>query len=249
MSNFAMYALWLVVAPLQGAIAYRMWQRKNYREYPLFFAYTLEQLVRFAILFYCYQLNLRSSYMHAYAALQAIESILQIGIIFELVSDVLRPYEGIRQIGPVVMRMASVFFLFAAILVAGYSTGADSYKFLGHLFAMERSASIVQAGLLLLMAAASSVMALEWKPRTLWIALGLGLFTGVNLIGYTLRFHFGIGAQQSLSLVCNGVYDCAVMLWVYAFYAAPKLVIEAPLPAAGWDVQSWNRTLSEMLHR
>jgi hypothetical protein len=72
MSNFASYALWLVLPPLQVAIAYRMWRRKNYLDYPIFFAYTFEQLARFAVLFYWYRLHASTTYMHAYAAFQAI---------------------------------------------------------------------------------------------------------------------------------------------------------------------------------
>ncbi len=249
MSNFAVYALWLVSPPLQVAIAYRMWRRKNYRDYPIFFAYTLEQLIRFAILFYYFQHNLQESYNHAWAGLQVIEAILQFGIICELSSDVFRPYEGIRQIGPSLLRWASIFSLFSAVLVAAYSTGADSYKFLNHLFAFARSEEIVQAGLLLLLAVASSLLALEWKPRTLWIALGVGLFTTVNLITYTVRFQTGISSQQTLSLISNAAYDCAVLFWVRAFYAKPKLALQPDQQLTFWDVQSWNRALLQMLRR
>jgi hypothetical protein len=249
MSNFAIYALWFVLPPLQVAIAYRMWRQKAYRDYPLFFVYTLEQLVRFAILFFYYAQNLRACYNHAYAGLQAIEAILQIGIVLELSSDAFRPYEGIRQIGPSLLRWAGIFFLFAAILVAVYSTGADSYKFLGQLFAMERSVEIVQAGLLLLLAGASSLLALEWKPQTLWIAMGFGLFTSVNLIAYTVRFQSGMSSQQTLSLFSNAAYTCAVLFWVRAFYSQPKEANPAGLQPAQWDVQSWNRALSQLLRR
>jgi hypothetical protein len=249
MSNFALYALWFAVPPLQVVIVCRMWRRKNYRDYPLFFAYTLEQLVRFAILFYCHQQNRQDSYNHAYAGLQVIEAILQIGIVCELSSDVFRPYEGIRQIGPSLMRWAGVFFLFSAILVAAYSTGADSYKFLGQLFAMERSAEIVQAGLLLLLAVVSSLLALAWKPQTLWIALGFGLFTSVNLVVYTVRFQSGMSSQQTLSLISNAAYGCAVLFWLRAFYAQPDVGGPTDPPLTQWDVFSWNRALLQLLRR
>lgn len=249
MSNFAVNALWLFCASLQAAIGYRMWQRKSYRDYPLFFAYTLEQLVRFAVLFYCYQLHLQTNYFHAYAGFQAIEAILQIGVVCELFSDVFRPYEGIRQIGPSILRWASVFFLFSAILVAAYSTGADSYKYLGQMFAMERSVEIVQAGLLLFLALASSLLALEWKWQTLWIAFGFGLFSGVNLIAYTIRFQFGMSSQHQLSLLSNSAYAVAVLCWVRAFYFLPEESGPAGQPPAQWDVHSWNRALLQLLRR
>ena len=249
MSHFALYALWLFLPPLQAAIAYRMWRRKNYSDYPIFFAYTIEQLVRFAVLFYWYQLQVQATYLHAYAAFQAIEAILQIGIVCELYSDVFHPYEGIRHFGPSFLRWASVFFLFLAILVAAYSTGADSYKFLGNLFAFERSLEIVQAGLLVVLVVAASILALQWKPRTLGIALGVGLFTAVNLIAYTVRFELGMSTQHPLSLVCNAAYDFAVLIWVRAFYAVPKVVPELEPRPVDWDPHSWNEALSEYLNR
>ncbi len=249
MSNFAVYALWLFCASLQAAIGYRMWQRKNYHDYPLFFVYILEQLVRFAVLFYCYQLHLATNYFHAYAGFQAIEAILQIGVVCELSSDVFRSYEGIRQIGPSILRWASVFFLFSAILVAAYSTGADSYKYLGQMFAMERSVEIVQTGLLLLLAITSSLLALEWKWQSLWIALGFGLFSGVDLIAYTVRFELGMASQQSLSLFSNAAYALAALCWVRAFYFVPEDTGPTRQEPGQWDVQTWNRALLQLLRR
>lgn len=249
MSNFGVNALWLLCASVQGAIAYRMWWRKNYRDYPLFFTYTLEQLIRFGVLFYFYKLHLQASYFHVYAGFQAIEAILQIGVVCELFSDVFGPYEGIRQIGPSILRWASVFFLFSAILVAVFSTGADSYKYLGQMFAMGRSVEIVQAGLLLLLALASSFLALEWKWQSLWIALGFGLFTSINLIAYTIRFQSGMASQQDLSLLSNGAYALAVLCWVRAFYFVPEDTGPSRQEPTQWDVQSWNRALLQLLRR
>ncbi|MGH9528570.1 MAG: hypothetical protein ACRD2S_01480, partial [Terriglobales bacterium] len=180
---------------------------------------------------------------------QAIEAILQIGVVCELFSDVFRPYEGIRQIGPSILRWASVFFLFAAILVAAYSTGADSYKFLGQMFGMERSVEIVQAGLLLLLALSSSLLALEWKRQTLWIAFGFGLFTGVDLITYTIRFQAGMSSQQTLSLISNAAYLGAMVLWVRAFHRQPDTESSGDQEPANWDVQSWNKALLQLLRR
>jgi len=44
-----------------------MWTRRLYRDYPVFFAYILNQLVIFFVLVYCYQLGIRD--VHRQAAL------------------------------------------------------------------------------------------------------------------------------------------------------------------------------------
>ncbi|MGH9512052.1 MAG: hypothetical protein ACRD2U_07930 [Terriglobales bacterium] len=249
MLKFALYAFWFTLPPLQGAIAFRMWRQKIYRQYPLFFVYTLEQLVRFAILVYYQQPDLRTSYAHAYAGLGAFEAILQIGIVCELFSDVLRPYEGIRHFGLSLLRRTSVLFLLLAILVSAYSRGADSSRFLGNMFAIDRSAEIVQAGLLLLLAVTSSLMALEWSPRTLWIALGFGLFTSVDLVAYTIRSQTGPSTQPILSLISNAAYVFSVLIWVRAFYAESEARPPSGKGSADWDMESWNRALLQLLRR
>src|SRR5438445_10901469 len=70
MPRVLLYALWIVLPLLQSAIAHRMWIRRLYREYPLFFAYTISHLVRFAILFYSYHLGMRDLYRDAYLSLE-----------------------------------------------------------------------------------------------------------------------------------------------------------------------------------
>jgi hypothetical protein len=245
--KFAVYAFWLVLPPLQAALAYRLWGRKFYRQYPVFFAYTLEQLIRFATLFYLYQKNLEYAYDQSFAALQTIEAALQIGIICELFSDVLQPYKGVRRFGPPILRGASIFFLFLAILAAVFSSKPDSYVFLSRLFLMARSVEIVQGGLLLILLLTSLVLALQWKPQTLGIAVGFGLFTMVNLITYSIHSRLGIPANNILSLVSNAAYDVAVVLWIRTFFTEVK---SAPPPeSSNWDPTSWNESLTEVLRR
>jgi hypothetical protein len=78
------YMLWIALPVLQSAIGYRMWTRQLYRDYPLFFAYTIEQLLRFLTLFYCYHWSTPITYRHAYFGLNTVEAVLQLGVISEL---------------------------------------------------------------------------------------------------------------------------------------------------------------------
>ena len=93
------YALWLVAPALQSAIGYRMWIRRLYRDYPVFFAYTISHMLSFLVLFYCYQLGVRDVYRHAYLGCEAVDAVLKFGVICELFSQVFRQYEGIRRLG------------------------------------------------------------------------------------------------------------------------------------------------------
>jgi hypothetical protein len=246
MSSTALYTLWVITPALQGAIVLRMWSRRLHTEYPLFFAFNIEQILRFIILFYCYRSGNRDTYRHAYAFLQSIEAILQLGIICELFSYIFRSYEGIRELGSALLRWASVIFLLIAVIVAIFSSGSDSDRFLAGFFAMQRSLEIVQGGLLFLLFVLSSSLGLQWKKHTWGIALGLAIFTSVNLATFTLRAQLGMVSQDTLSVISSAGFDCAVLTWLVAVYAH-KSEHHFEHRVHSWDVDSWNRALLDLL--
>ena len=248
MLRVLLYALWIALPLLQSAIAHRMWIRRLYREYPLFFAYTISHLVRFAILFYSYHLGMRDLYRDAYLSLEMVNAVLKFGVICELFSRVFQPYEGIRGLGSTLLRWASVILILVAVVIAASSPGSDSDKFLAGFYAMERSVEIVQGGLLFLLFLLSSFLGLRWKQDAWGIALGFGVVTSVDLAAFTLRAQLGVVGQDTLSLISNAAYDCAVIVWLVTLYAQkPEHHFEHRIQS--WDVDSWNRALVDLLRR
>src|SRR5712692_2105646 len=219
MLTVLVYALWLVAPALESAIGYRMWIRRLYRDYPLFFAYTINHLLSFLVLFYCYRLGIRDVYRHAYLSCEAVDTVLKFGVIWELFSQVFRPYEGIRELGSALLRWASVILLFIAVIVAASTSGSDSDRFLAGFFAMERSVEIMQGGLLFLLFVLSSSLGLQWKQHTLGIALGFGVVTSIDLAAFTLRAQLGMVSHDVLSLISIAAFDCAVLIWLRTLYA------------------------------
>src|SRR6266849_6681534 len=208
MLGVLLYALWLTASALQSAIGYRMWIRRLYRDYPLFFAYIINQLVRSLVLFYFYRLGIRDVYRHAYLGSEAVNTAIKFGVICELFSHVFRAYGGIRELGFALLRWASVILLLIAVIVAASTTGSDSDRFLAGFFAMERSVEIVQGGLLFLLFVLSSSLGLQWKQHTLGIALGFGVVTSIDLAAFTLRAQLGMVSHGILSLISSAGYDC-----------------------------------------
>src|SRR2546422_8954514 len=248
MPRVLLYALWIVLPLLQSAIAHRMWIRRLYREYPLFFAYTISHLVRFAILFYSYHLGMRDLYRDAYLSLEMVNAVLKFGVICELFFRVFQPYEGIRGLGSTLLRWASVILILVAVVIAASSPGSDSDKFLAGFYAMERSVEIVQGGLLFLLFLLSSFLGLQWRRHTLGIALGFGVLSSVHLATFTLRAQLGMASQDILSLISNAGYDCAVLVWLGTLYVR-KPVHQFSQHIPHWDGESWNQALGGLLRR
>lgn len=223
--------------------------RRSYRKFPLFSLYILSQLVRFAILFGAYQAGDRAFYRYAFIRLELVDAVLSFAVIYELFDITFRSYEGIRELGWMLLRWASVVLVVLALVVAFSQTGAgDADPFLSGLYALERGISVVRGGLLFLLLVLHAGLGLRWGRHAFGIALGFGLVTSIELALFTMRFHLGSEVNLVLSLINSAAYDCALLVWLTALLRADT-VRESPPRPSKWDVEGWNRALLELLHR
>jgi hypothetical protein len=248
MTQALQYALWLSGPLLQGAIGGIMWRRKLYREYPLFFTYTLSHLVRFAILFSLYRAGRMGAYAEAYAYLEALEAVLSFAVIYELYTTTFRAYEGIRELGWMVLRWATVVLAVVAVVSAAATPGRNFDSFFAGLFALERSINIVRGGLLFLLFLLHASLGLRWSVPRFGIAVGFALLSSIELVTFAVVTHFGPGSTTVLSLISSAAYTCAILTWLMAVLRPGTETRTAARPT-GWDVEGWNRTLLELLQR
>jgi hypothetical protein len=225
-----------------------MMRRKLYREYPLFFTYTASHLVRFAVLFFVYGRGDAVVYRHAYAWMEAIDAVLSFAVIYELYAVTFGAYKGIRELGWVLLKWATVILTAVAVVSATSAPGGDFDRFFSGLLTLERSVSIVRGGLLFLLFLVHASMGLRWSATRLGIALGFGLLSSIELATFSLESHFGGAMTSVLSLISSAAYNCAIVVWLFAVLR-PANEHEPGLRPALWDVEGWNRTLLELLQR
>lgn len=225
-----------------------MLRRKLYREYPLFLAYTASHLIRAAILFSVYRAGDKEAYRQAYLFMEAIDAFLSFAVVYELFDATFRAYEGIRELGWMLLKWATVILLGVAAVSAASSPGSDTVRILKGLWALETSIAIVRGGLLFLLFLFHATLGLRWAAQAFGIALGFGLLSSIELVTFALRSHFGIETTATLSLVSTTAYICAIAVWFVAMLRPAVELPPAP-PTARWDVAGWDRTLQELLQR
>ena len=240
--------LWYAGAGLQAVIGGVMLWRKVYRKFPVFCLYIVSQLIRFAILYSAFSAGDRQLYRHAVLSLEVVDAVLSFAVIYELFDVTFRVYEGIRELGWLLLRWASVVLVAVALVVAFSQQGADKDPFLHGLFAFEMGVSIVQGGLLFLLFVLHKGLGLSWSRHRLGIGMGFGVLSCMALALFTLRHHYGAEANMVLSLINSTAYDSAVLVWLSAL-CLPETVRKAPPRPPKWDVEDWNRSLLELLHR
>ncbi len=246
MIAIARLVFWLTGAGLELAVGGLMLRNKTYRKHPLFFAYIVSQVVRFSVLFPLFQAHNITGYHDAYVYLEAVDAVLSFAVIYELYAHTFEPYEGIRDLCWILLRWAAAL-LAAMAVIAAMSPSNSAYPQGAAFLTIERSVSLVRSGLLFFLFLLHKGLGLRWSRRDLGIALGFAMVAAVELATFTLAAHLGDSMAIMLSLAASASYTCGAGAWLYAVSARAEHPAEGGAP---WvDLEGWNRTLLELLHR
>jgi len=173
-------ALWCAQPILQAVVAAVVWRRKIHKQFPVFFAYLLAQLIFFAVTFPLYgRPGVYQSYFWLYWLGEAVNAILGFKIIHEIFLDVFRPYHALKDLGTPVFKWAGLVMLLVSVVVAASNSfGQDPV--IHAVTTLERAVHIVQLGLILFLLLFSGFLGVSRRQISFGIALGFGLLAGLN---------------------------------------------------------------------
>jgi hypothetical protein len=240
-TQLVLIALAIVAVGVQVFILRFLKQRKLRSEFPVFSRYLGFCIVGSAIslipfVVYCPQ------YFYVYWALTAVTMVLEFGVLYELLVNALKPYSALIDLGKMLFRWAAVFLILAALLTAFATTGSGNNKLVAASELLQRTVRLMQCGLLLLFFGLEKRLGLSWRTHSMSIAMGLGIYAGVDLSTTYLidRLPALAGAFQILT---NLVYLGATSLWAYSL-AKPEPVRGNVLDSPRRLIfQRWNEAL------
>jgi hypothetical protein len=222
-------------------------RRKLGSEFPVFFRYTALCIASSLVgltpfIFYCPQ------YFYLYWVLSTIIMVFEFAVLYELLVNALKPYSALIDLGKMLFRWAAVFLILAALLTAFATSGSGSNKIVAAAELLQRTVRLMQCGLLLLFFGLEKRLGLSWRNHSMSIALGLGIYSGVDLSTTYLidRIPAHVGAFQ---IFTNLVALSAMFFWA-ASLARPEPsrnnVLDSP---SRLIFQRWNEALISYGHR
>jgi hypothetical protein len=242
LTQWALIAVAVITVAVQAYTLRILNRRKVRSEFPVFFRYSvlcvatcLIGLVPF--IFYCPQ------YFYVYWVLTPITMGFEFAVLYELLVSALKPYSALIDLGKMLFRWAAVFLILAALLTAFATAGSGSNKIAAASELLQRTVRLMQCGLLLLFFGLEKRLGLSWRTHSMSIALGLGIYAGVDLSSTYLidRIPALTGTFQILT---NLVYLGAATLWAASLVKpepARKNVLDSP---SRLIFQRWNEALS-----
>ena len=240
-TQLALIALAIVAVGVQVFILRVLKQRKLRSEFPVFSRYLVFCIVGSAITLIPFVVAC-PQYFYVYWALTAVTMVLEFGVLYELLVNALKPYSALIDLGKMLFRWAAVFLILAALLTAFATTGSGNNKLVAASELLQRTVRLMQCGLLLLFFGLEKRLGLSWRTHSMSIAMGLGIYAGVDLSTTYLidRLPAFTGAFQILT---NLVYLGATSLWAYSLAKpepARSNVLDSPRRLI---FQRWNEAL------
>src|ERR1700739_1435253 len=190
--NTALYRyLWIAPHALQIVLATLMIRRRMVREFPVFFAYTTFEIVQFVILFTLMYVHMLSLYATIFYAGEVVSAALRFAIICEISRKVFQNYSSLKWVDDRFFRWATVLLMIVAVLLVAYTPSMQTDRTVIILNVVDRTISIIQCGLLLLLVALSRFLKFSWRSYAFGIALGLGTYDGLKLLDWAIADRFG----------------------------------------------------------
>jgi hypothetical protein len=226
-----------------------MVRRGLHRRFPAFFLYTVLEVVQLAVLLAVSRW--RSDAYHAtYVLGLALSTAARSWLVYELYLYFFKRYPALRTSGKVLFRVAVMAFLFLAVglAVLAPSDGAD--LLLRGTFTLDRTASILQCGLLVVLFLFSRYFSLAWRTHAFGIAFGMGIFASVELATSAVWLHlaaFRAHGDNFVNLITMGTYHCCVLVWLFWLIRPEKSPSSAPTTLPEHDLEVWNQELDRLL--
>src|SRR5208337_4491715 len=175
----------------------------------------------------------------------ALNTALRFAVIYEIFAHVLDNYAALKRLGKPIFRGA-LLLLFAIALVATTQTHQHGPDFAMYaLHALEQAASILQAGLLLLLFLFSAYIGLSWRNHVFGMALGLGIYASVKLAAAALQASLVASGDIYVNLVVMGTFHFAVLIWLF-YLLAPEPALNRAVGVPDHNLELWNKELQRV---
>src|SRR5580698_4586809 len=228
--------LWCLQPLMVAAVAVTLWRRKLYKRFPVFFVFLLAQIANFAVVFPLWQrqAHMYKLYFEFFWLGAAVNAVLGFKVIHEIFLDVFRPYHTLKDLGTLLFRWAGVVMLLVSVVVA-FSNSYDPSPLVHALTTLQRSIRIVQLGLILFLLLFSKFLGVSRKQLSFGVALGFGLFAGVELLLYALNSGGFVG-QRTLNPINMLTFIAATFIWIgYSLSGQAVRVTANHLQTQRWE--------------
>jgi hypothetical protein len=221
-------------------------RRRLYRQFPFFFAYIVQEVVQSIVMIVMYDVSTvtANEYTKAYFVAFGVETIFSLGILYEIFTHTFRNYAVIERWGRTAFQWAAGMLLLGGLGLAVY-TGSYGPRLVFVVQLLNRTASILQCGLLCALFLFAAHLGLSWRSHLFGIALGVGVLASSDLAASAISSLTGLVHHVSLNYFLLVAYHVCVLIWIYYLLAPERSYAPKTLPQH--DLDHWNVELERLI--
>ncbi|HTZ97379.1 MAG TPA: hypothetical protein VMB18_13340 [Terriglobales bacterium] len=249
------HALWIVHVVVEAILLAILVRRDVRRQFPIFFLYIAWDVALNSLLVLLDYSGLKYAgyyYHEVYRVDTTGDAILIFCVLYELFSHLVGDYPVLKNTGSSLYRQTVLFFLAVALVLAWYAPAYSPEMLIPNLAVLQRSARLLQCGLLTFLFMFAHSFGLSLKSRMLGIALGLGITATIGFVLAAIRVHLtavlGPTFPKGIMELIHQMGDlAAVGIWM-AYALAPESRRIDVFPTLPDDnLQGWNSALRRLL--
>lgn len=208
--------LWIAGIVCDVALVTVIASRRRHGTLPYFFAFVAFLGMRDLGLFAIHWLTAPRylPYFLAYWFSDAVVVVLRLFVLREIFMDVAGAYEGAFHAVQRAFRYAGGILAGVAVASALLDPGSGPSQLITGIQLFHRSVTVFEAGSLLSLLVLTSVLGMRWRRYTFGAALGLTLYSALQIPAATLAAEFGKFLGPSISLLNSAAYLCALVVWI-----------------------------------
>ena len=223
--------------------------KRLWRSLPIFVAYSLTNALAAAVLYPMGKaLPTSRAYFYAYCFFEAIGVMLGFGVVYEVFGEILKPYDALKRVAANTGRWVLGGFIVLGLVVLVAQPPGDKSPLASAVLITDEVARIVEVGLLAFLFLFSRAFGLHWRQNIFGIALGLGIFAGVQLAGLALRAALGPMANASFNLARAVSFNMSLLIWLGYILAPERITSSAEMPQRA-QLEQWNQAIMELINQ
>jgi hypothetical protein len=213
--------LWIAGTAGEAVVLGLLFYRQIWRNFPLFFAYSVWTLIAGAIGYALLSLSSSHSpaYVEAYLVDMVVDSALLFGVLVELGWSILRPLRpSLSRRTPFIIA-GLILVLGAAVWPFATVTAAPgTHSNIASLMHLQQTFYVLRVLVFLALAAFSQFLSIGWRDRELQVVTGLGITSLVSLVVAMLHAYPSMrGQYRHLSEFVIASYLCSLLYWIVSF--------------------------------
>jgi hypothetical protein len=150
-------------------------------------------------------------------------------------------------LGIAIFRVATLALCGIAIYSAYAAPGGkENAHVIAGLIVADRSASVVEGGLLIVLFVSCALLGLEWKSYQFGIASGMGVLVAIGMIDTCVRSHLGKATDSWFWLAQALAFNLGMVVWLY-YFVSVRTALHVNSEMHADRVYEWNCALEGIL--